>query len=68
VLSMALCPSGVRSAVTVVITLLALAVLGSVSATLGGAKATRSVIRLVVLGALSMIATTVIGRLVGTAV
>jgi vacuolar iron transporter family protein len=68
VLTMALCPAGVRSPVTVVITLLALALLGSVSAVLGGAKPVRSAMRLLALGALSMVATTIIGRLVGTAV
>lgn len=67
-LAMALIPSGARIAVTIVITLISLAVLGSVAANLGGAKPARSAARLVVLGALSMVATTIIGRLVGAAV
>ena len=65
---MALCPANVRVALTVAITLAALWVLGSVAGLLGGARPVRSATRLVLLGSVSMAATTVIGRLVGTAV
>ena len=67
-LAMALCPANVRVALTVAITLAALWVLGSVAGLLGGARPVRSATRLVLLGSVSMAATTVIGRLVGTAV
>lgn len=68
VLSIALLPSGARIAVTVIITLAALAALGSTAAKLGGAHPMRSALRLVALGAVSMAATTLIGSLVGTSV
>lgn len=67
-LAMALVPAGTRVAVTLITTLVALALLGNVAARLGGARPVRSATRLVVLGAGSMVATTIIGRLVGTTV
>jgi VIT1/CCC1 family predicted Fe2+/Mn2+ transporter len=68
VLTIGLLPSGMRSIVTAVVTLVALAVLGAIAARLGGADPRRAAVRLVVLGALAMAVTSGIGRLVGVAV
>jgi len=68
VLTIGLLPVGVRSMVTAVITLIALAGLGALAARLGGAAPYRAAARLVLLGALAMAVTSVIGRLVGVAV
>jgi len=59
--------SGARVAVTFVVVLIALALTGAVSASLGGSKRVPAVIRLVVGGALAMAATFGIGLLVGSA-
>lgn len=59
---------GIRIAVTVVVTLLALVVLGVAGAVLGGAHPGRPTARVVVGGAAAMAATMVIGALFGTAV
>ena len=57
-----------RVAVCVVVTLIALAVTGAMSAKLGGAKPGRAVVRLVVGGGLALAATFAVGSLFGTAV
>ncbi len=57
-----------RVAVCVVVTLIALAVTGAISAKLGGAKPGRAVVRLVVGGGLALAATFAVGSLFGTAV
>lgn len=57
-----------RVAVCVVVTLIALAVTGAISAKLGGAKPGRAVVRLVVGGGLALAATFLVGSLFGTAV
>jgi VIT1/CCC1 family predicted Fe2+/Mn2+ transporter len=62
----ALPPASVRGAVIVVVTLLALAVLGDLGARLGGAPRGRATIRVVVWGAIAMAVTAGIGALVGT--
>ena len=46
--------------------LVSLAVLGSVSARAGGASAVRAALRVTFWGALAMVLTAVVGRLVGT--
>ena len=61
-------PASVRIPVTFVVVLLALAITGSVSATLGQAKRFRAVLRIVVGGALAMVVTFGIGALLGTTV
>lgn len=57
-----------RIAVTIAVTTVALAVLGFVGATLGGARPGRPTARVVVGGLLAMAATMVIGKLFGSAV
>jgi vacuolar iron transporter family protein len=59
-------PAPVRGGVIVVVTLLALAVLGDLGARLGGAPRGRATIRVVVWGAIAMAVTAGIGALVGT--
>lgn len=66
--AIALAPAGIRIPVTFLAVLVALAVTGSVSARLGGAARGRAVLRLVLGGALAMIVTYGIGRLLGVAV
>lgn len=68
VLTIGLLPSAWRMIVTALVTVLALALLGAISARLGGADMKRAAGRLVLLGALAMAVTTGIGRLVGVAV
>ncbi len=68
VLTIGLLPAGLRAPVTAAVTLVALAVLGALSARLGGADPKRAAVRLVLLGALAMAVTTAIGRVVGVAV
>lgn len=68
VLPMGLLGHNTRAAVTVLVTLLALALLGGLAARMGGASSRRAITRLVVLGAVSMVVTSVIGNLVGAAV
>jgi VIT1/CCC1 family predicted Fe2+/Mn2+ transporter len=58
-------PAGVRVAVCVVVTLLALGVLGALGARLGGADQLRATARVVLWGALAMAVTAGIGALVG---
>jgi VIT1/CCC1 family predicted Fe2+/Mn2+ transporter len=59
-------PAGIRIAVCVVVTLVALALLGSLGARLGGAPRLRATVRVVVWGAAAMAVTSGIGALVGT--
>jgi vacuolar iron transporter family protein len=58
----------VQAVVCVVVTLLALAVLGDTGARLGGAPRLRATLRVLAWGAVAMAATAAIGALVGTAV
>ena len=61
-------PASVRAAVCVVVTLLALVVLGDLGARLGGAPRGRAIVRVVFWGAAAMAITSGIGALVGIAV
>ncbi len=61
-------PQAVRIALTVVLTLVALAGLGGVGARLGGAPMGRAALRVTIWGAVAMALTSAIGALVGTAV
>ena len=63
--AIALAPSSIRIAVTFVAVLVALAVTGGISARLGRARRGRAVARVVVGGAIAMIVTYAIGRLLG---
>ena len=58
--------AGLRIAATVVVTLIALAVLGNLGARLGGAPRRAATVRVLVWGALAMAVTAGIGALVGT--
>jgi VIT1/CCC1 family predicted Fe2+/Mn2+ transporter len=66
-LAVAVTPAGARVAVTVVVTLLALGLLGDLGARLGGAPRARATARVVVWGAIAMAVTAGIGALVGAA-
>jgi vacuolar iron transporter family protein len=68
VLAIVLPPPSARVPVTFVVVLLALALTGSVSATVGGSGRRIAVRRIVLGGALAMIVTYAVGRLVGIAV
>ena len=59
-------PASVRVAVTVLVTLIALALLGDLGARLGGAPRRRATVRIVAWGAVAMGVTSGIGALVGT--
>jgi VIT1/CCC1 family predicted Fe2+/Mn2+ transporter len=65
-LAVAVAPSAARVAVTVAVTLVALAVLGDLGARLGGAPRRAATIRVVVWGAIAMAITAGIGALVGS--
>ena len=67
-LAILLPPAGWRVPVTFVAVLIALAVTGTVSATLGGAPRLRAAARLVIGGALALAATWLLGTLLGTTV
>ncbi|TQC43299.1 VIT family protein [Rhodococcus sp. WS4] len=67
-LAILLPPVHLRIPVAFVAVLFALALTGTVSAALGGAKRTRAVLRVVLGGALAMIVTYGIGQLVGTGI
>jgi vacuolar iron transporter family protein len=67
-LAILLPPAEVRIPVTFVVVLLALALTGTVSARLGGARTLRATVRVVVGGALAMAVTYGIGALLGVAV
>jgi vacuolar iron transporter family protein len=68
VLSIVLTPGSVRIAVGVLVALAALAGLGWLSATLGGATRRRAMGRIVVLGGATMAVTALIGNIAGAAV
>lgn len=68
VLAITLTPGGVRVPLTVVVTLIALAVLGGLGARLGGAPMTKAALRVVAWGAVAMALTSAIGALVGTTI
>jgi vacuolar iron transporter family protein len=59
-------PASARITVTVLVTLVALALLGDVGARLGGAPRQRAILRVTVWGLVAMSATAAIGALVGT--
>lgn len=63
-----LAPQGARSLMTGAVALVALGVLGAAGAQLGGAPVGRATLRVVVGGVIAMVATSLIGRLFGTAV
>jgi VIT1/CCC1 family predicted Fe2+/Mn2+ transporter len=65
-LAVALTPAGTRLPVTVIVTLLALSLLGDLGARLGGAPRRPATIRVVIWGAVAMAITAGIGALVGT--
>ncbi|MBC2639823.1 MULTISPECIES: VIT family protein [unclassified Rhodococcus (in: high G+C Gram-positive bacteria)] len=67
-LAILLPPVHLRIPVAFVAVLVALALTGTVSAALGGAKRTRAVLRVVLGGALAMIVTYGVGQLVGTGI
>lgn len=67
-LAITLTPASLRVAVTVVITLVALAALGAVGARLGGAPLARAAARVAAWGAVAMALTYAIGAAVGTTV
>jgi VIT1/CCC1 family predicted Fe2+/Mn2+ transporter len=67
-IAVAAAPAGVRILVCVVVTLLALAVLGDRGARLGGAPTRRATVRAVTWGAAAMAITSGIGALVGTTI
>jgi VIT1/CCC1 family predicted Fe2+/Mn2+ transporter len=66
--AMVLAPAGLRSWMTVAVTLAALVALGTVGARLGGASKLRAAARVVIGGSIAMAATFTIGALFGTAV
>ncbi|MEO7017508.1 MAG: VIT family protein [Leifsonia sp.] len=66
-ISMLFLPAAARVPVTFVVVLLALAVTGYVAAYIGGSSRWRATVRVVVGGALALIATFAIGALLGTA-
>jgi VIT1/CCC1 family predicted Fe2+/Mn2+ transporter len=65
-LAVAVAPAGARVAATVVVTLIALGLLGDLGARLGGAPRRGATVRVVAWGAVAMGATAAIGALVGT--
>jgi VIT1/CCC1 family predicted Fe2+/Mn2+ transporter len=65
-LAVALTPAHARVGVTVVVTLVALALLGDLGSRLGGAPRGRATVRVVTWGAIAMAITAGIGALVGT--
>jgi len=67
VIAVSLIPAGSRIAACVIVTVLALGLLGDLAARLGGAPRARATARVVVWGALAMAITSGIGALVGTA-
>jgi VIT1/CCC1 family predicted Fe2+/Mn2+ transporter len=66
VLAVGIAPAAVRGAVCIVVTLLALALLGDLGARLGGAPRRPAAVRVVVWGLAAMAITSGIGALVGT--
>lgn len=68
ILAIVLSSVSVRVPVTFAVVLLALAITGSISATIGGADRRTAMTRVVLGGALAMAVTYLVGRLVGTAI
>ena len=68
ILAVLLAPAAALLPVLYILTLLLLAILGGVAAWAGGASVWRGAIRVLIWGALSLGATTLIGHLLGTAV
>jgi VIT1/CCC1 family predicted Fe2+/Mn2+ transporter len=66
VLAVAATPGWARIGTAVIVTLIALALLGDLGARLGGAPRRRATVRVVAWGAVAMVATASIGALVGT--
>jgi VIT1/CCC1 family predicted Fe2+/Mn2+ transporter len=66
VVAILLPPTGFRVPVAFLAVLLALALTGTVSAMLGGARKTRAILRVVLGGALAMLVTYGIGQILGT--
>jgi VIT1/CCC1 family predicted Fe2+/Mn2+ transporter len=66
-LAIAVTPPSARVGATIIVTLLALALLGDLGARLGGAPRRRATIRVLAWGAVAMAITAAIGALVGTA-
>ena len=67
-LAVAVTPASVRVLATVVVTLLALGMLGDLGARLGGAPRRRASVRVIAWGAVAMAITAGIGSLVGTVI
>ncbi|MCW3010081.1 MAG: hypothetical protein JWO90_485, partial [Solirubrobacterales bacterium] len=67
-LAAVLAPGGVRVAVIVLVTLLALGLLGATGARLGGAPRGPAIVRVLTWGGVAMAVTYAIGAAVGTAV
>jgi VIT1/CCC1 family predicted Fe2+/Mn2+ transporter len=67
VLAIVLPPPSSRVPITFAVVLLALAITGSISATVGGSRRRTAVVRVVLGGALAMIVTYAVGLLIGTA-
>lgn len=65
-LAILLSPAAVRVPITFIVVLLALVLTGSISARVGGSKPGRAVLRLVIGGTLALLATWLIGTLLGT--
>jgi VIT1/CCC1 family predicted Fe2+/Mn2+ transporter len=65
-LAVASTPAGARDGATVLVTLIALALLGDLGARLGGAPRRRATVRVVAWGAVAMAITAGVGALVGT--
>ncbi len=65
-LSILFLPASIRIIVTFVVVLIALAITGYVAAYIGGSSRSRAVVRVVIGGALALIATFLIGSLLGT--
>ncbi len=65
-LAVAVTPAAAREAAVVVVTLIALGLLGDLGARLGGAPRLRATVRIVVWGAVAMGITAGIGALVGS--
>jgi vacuolar iron transporter family protein len=66
--AMAAAPASVRAWVTVVVAMVALVLLGSIGARLGGAPRGRAALRVAIGGAAAMGLTTIVGKLFGAAV
>ena len=68
VIAVALAPSGLRVAITIAATIVALALTGLIGARLGGAPPARGTIRVVLWGVAAMALTMVVGHIIGPSV